>query len=216
MTSKPRPTVYAFMDESGDAGGNVHRGASPYFVVVFVETTEPETLCENLRDLRTKFNLPRRFEFRYHDTRMAWARGAFFTLFRSLDVRVRAAVVDKARLSSEARDWGRQEMYEYVLGEMVSRSARDELYMAVLVIDGQRESSAKPFIRGLRRRFDQIERAQKRGRIFKAIQLKEARREDGLQYADMVAGALAEELRHGTSAYRADVAAKMRLLLRLR
>lgn len=44
MTTKSRPTVYAFMDESGDAGGNIHRGASPYFVVVFVETTEPEAV----------------------------------------------------------------------------------------------------------------------------------------------------------------------------
>ena len=206
-------TVYAFMDESGDAGMNLRKGASPYFVVVFVETTEPEILREQLRDLRAEFNLPRTFEFRYHDTRMTWAREAFFTLFRSLDVRVRAAVVDKAQLSEEAQMWSEREMYQYAIGAMVSHSSPEELCEAVLVIDGER--AKQEFVRALRIYLSQLSDELWRDRIFKNIVLKEARREDGLQFADMVAGVLAERVEHGKSAYADAVAEKTIILLRL-
>ncbi len=209
------PTVYAFMDESGDAGGNIHRGASPHFVLALVETTQPDLLRDELLRLRTALNLPATFEFRYHDTRMHWARAAFFVLLRSLDLQVRAAVVDKVRLPEEALKWGKQEMYEYALGELVSHSSSKELQDAVLVIDGKRETSAQPFIRGLRQHLAAIAQQQKRERIFKTIVLKEAEREDGLQYADMVAGVLHEIVEHGESVYEDYVAAKMKLYLPL-
>src|SRR5713226_5863986 len=103
MTARSRPTVYAFMDESGDAGGNLHKGASPHFVLAMVETTQPENLRDELKRLRAALHLPAAFEFRYHDTRNASVRAAFFVLLRSLDVRLRAAAVDKARLPEEAQ-----------------------------------------------------------------------------------------------------------------
>ena len=58
-----------------------------------------------------------------------------------------------------------------------------------------------------------IEQTQKRGRIFKAIVLKESHREDGLQYADMIAGALAERMKRGRSAHDKEVNAKLRALV---
>ena len=213
MTSKPRPTVYAFMDESGDAGGNLRKGASADFVLAHVETTHPELLREELARLRVALHLPTAFEFRYHDTRMEWARAAFFVLLRSLDLRLSAAVVDKARLPQEAQAWGERDMYEYALGELVRRSSVDELSEAVLVIDGER--GKQQFVRKLRQYISRIGREEKRGRIFKAIVLKESKREDGLQYADMVAGVLAERTKHGESAYDDYVDAKIRLLLAL-
>lgn len=61
----------------------------------------------------------------------------------------------------------------------------------------------------------QLARALKRERIFKAIVLRESRREDGLQVADMAADVMAEIAEHGESAYESDVMAKVRLLLAL-
>ena len=69
--SKRAPTVYAFMDESGDAGVNLREGASTHFVLVLVETTEPEALRQALQQLRVKLNLAQDFEFHYHETRMS-------------------------------------------------------------------------------------------------------------------------------------------------
>ena len=212
MTAKSRQTVYAFMDESGDAGGNVRKGASSHFVLALVETTEPEHLREELRRLRIALGLPASFEFRYHDTRKIAMRAAFFVLLHSLDVRVRAAVVDKSKLPEEAWRWGEQEMYEYALGELVKHSSVDELSEAILVIDGERKQR---FVQKLRQYLSQIGREQRRGRIFKAIVLKESKREDGLQFADMVAGVLAERTEHGESTFDDYVDSKLKVMLQL-
>lgn len=206
------PTVYAFLDESGEAGTNLWRGASPYFIVVMVETTEPEKLRAELRHLRHGLSLPATFEFRYHNTRKTAVRIAFFTLLRSLDIRIRVAIVDKARLSREAEHWGEQEMYEYALGEMVKHSSIDELSEAILVIDGERKQR---FVQRLRQYLSALAHAGRRGRIFKAIVLKDLRREDGLQFADMVAGVLVEKVRHGESAYEDAVNSKVKVILYL-
>lgn len=212
MTVRSRSIVYAFMDESGDAGGNLRKGASPHFVLAMVETTQPETLRSELKRLRAALRLPAAFEFRYHDTRRASVRAAFFVLLRSLDLRIRAAVVDKSRLPKTAQSWGEQEMYEYVVGEVVKHSSVEELSEAILVIDGERKSR---FVQRLRQYLSKIGREQRRGRIFKAIVLKESKREDGLQFADMVAGVIAERIAHGESAYEDYVDSKMRVMLQL-
>ncbi|MBM3127243.1 MAG: DUF3800 domain-containing protein [Chloroflexi bacterium] len=212
MMTRARSTVYAFLDESGDAGGNLRKGASPHFVLAMVETTDPENLRAELRRLRAALNLPAAFEFRYHDTRKVAVRAAFFVLLRSLDLRIRAAIVNKARLPHEAEAWGEQEMYEYAVGEMVKHSSVDELSEAILVIDGERKPR---FVQRLRQYLSNIGRTQKRGRIFKAIVLKESKREDGLQFADMVAGVLAERTSHGESMYDDYVDSRLKVLLQL-
>jgi hypothetical protein len=212
MIAKSRSTVYAFMDESGDAGSNVRKGASSHFVLAMVETTEPEHLREELRRLRNALSLPASFEFRYHDTRKVAVRAAFFVLLHSLELRVRAAVVDKSKLPEEAWHWGEQEMYEYAIGELVKHSSVDELSEAILVIDGERKQR---FAQKLRQHLSQIGRDQRRGRIFKAIVLKESKREDGLQFADMVAGVLAERTEHGESAFDDYVDSKLKVMLQL-
>ncbi len=209
------PTVYAFMDESGDAGSNVRKGASPHFVLVLVETTEPDQLRDALEQLRVRLNLPREFEFHYSETHMPWARAGFFALLSSLEMRVRAAVLDKSKLPKEAARWRKLEMYEYVLSELVKRSRPAELRDAILIVDGERASGNEPFLRGLRQAMSALGEKQHRGRIFKAIVLKQAKREDGLQYADMIAGAIAEGVKHGESPYDMAIAEKLAILLQL-
>ncbi|OQY87351.1 MAG: hypothetical protein B6D41_11730 [Chloroflexi bacterium UTCFX4] len=211
--SKRAPTVYAFMDESGDAGADMRRGASPHFVLTLVETTQPEVLSEEMAKLRKALNLSPIFEFRFHDTRSTERRAAFFVLLRSLDVRIRAVMVDKTKLPDDTRKWGEQKMYEYALGEIIKHSLPSELTQVYLVIDGNQ--SKEKFVLRLRVWATQLARALKRERIFKAIVLRESRREDGLQIADMAAGVMAEIAEHGESAYESDVMAKVRLLLAL-
>jgi hypothetical protein len=134
--TKSRATVYAFMDESWDAGGNVRKGASSHFVLAFVETAEPEILRNELKRLRIALSLPPTFEFRFHDTQKAALRAAFFVLLRSLNLRVRAAVVDKTRLPADF-DFKHQAIYSFVVGQLVVRASPDELQDAILIIDGQ-------------------------------------------------------------------------------
>lgn len=201
------------MDENGDPGGDVRRGASRHFVLTLVETTQPEVLREELQRLRKALNVPPAFEFHFHETRSHERRAAFFVLLRSLDVRIRAAMVDKSRMPPEARFWGEQEMYEYAIGAIVEESLPSELNQAILVIDG--EPGKEKFVVRLRTWASRLARSQNRDRIFKAIVVKESRREEGLQFADMAAGVIAEIAEHGESPYESYVMSKIRLLLDL-
>lgn len=201
------------MDESGDPGGDVERGASPHFILVLVETTQPNLLQSELAQLRTTLNLPMDFEFHFHDTRSTARRAAFFILLGSMNLRVRAVIVDKSQLPQVGKKWAEQEMYEYALGEIIKNSLPSELNQAVLVIDG--EARKQRFVNHLRAYISHLSREQHRERVFKSIVLKESRREDGLQFADMTAGVIAEIADHGESAYEAHVMSKVRLLLNL-
>ncbi len=93
--AKRAPTVYAFMDESGDPGRDVRRGASRHFILTLVETIEPDRLRDELQRLRLALNLHEQFEFHYHNTRSVERRAAFFVLLRALNLKVRAAIIDK-------------------------------------------------------------------------------------------------------------------------
>lgn len=207
------PTVYAFMDESGDPGGDIGRGASRHFILVLLETTQPELLQSELAQLRSALNVPMDFEFHFHNTRSTSRRAAFFILLRSLDVRVRAVIVEKGKLPPEGIKWAEQEMYEYALGEIIKNSLPSELSEAVLVIDG--EARKQRFVNHLRTFISNLSKEQHRDRVFKTIVLKESEREDGLQFADMVAGVIGEIADHGESAYEAYVMSKVRFLLKL-
>lgn len=208
MMLKPRSTVYAFLDESGDAGNNVRKGASLHFVLAMVETTEPERLHEELDRLRAALNLPATFEFRYHDARKVSVRAAFFVLLRSLDLRVRAAVVDKARLPEDFGYKG-QGLYSFAVGELVMRAPMNELQNAILVLDGQRGAPTKNLLNGIRRHLMRLCQERQRVRAFRKLVARNSKTEDGLQFADMVAGVLAERFMHGESAYDDYVDAKL-------
>jgi len=208
MTTKIAPTVYAFMDESGDAGGNVRKGASSHFVLAMVETTAPENLRVELCRLRVALNLPATFEFRYHDTRKVAVRAAFFVLLRSLDVRVRAAVVDKTRLPADF-SFKRQGIYSFVVGQLVMRASLDELADAILIVDGKGGAPTANLMRGLRTHLSQLCRDYQRVRPFQKIVARNSSAEEGLQFADMVAGALREKFIHGDSRYAEYIEAKL-------
>ncbi len=208
MSGKLRPTVYAFMDESGDAGGNVRKGASSHFVLAMVETTDPDNLRAELRQLRVALQLPATFEFRYHDTRKVAHRAAFFVLLRSLDVRVRAAVVDKTRLPEDF-NYDDQRLYSFVLGELVMRAPMNQLQDAILIVDGQRGAPTENLLNGVRRYLTQMYQERQRARAFRKLVARNSKAEDGLQFADMVAGVLAERFLHGESAYDDYVDSKL-------
>lgn len=200
--------MYAFMDESGDPGSHSKRGASSHFVLALVETVEPETLRQELKRLRVALNLPGVFEFRFHDTRSIERRAAFFVLLHSLDVRIRAAVIDKPKLppSFEAFDTA---LYSFALGELVTRAAPRDLHDAILVLDGQSGATTDKTLNGIRRHLTRLYEEHKRVRAFKKLIARNSRSEDGLQFADMVAGVLAERAQHGETPYDDYVDSKL-------
>jgi hypothetical protein len=206
--SKRAPTVYAFMDESGDPGRDVRRGASLHFVLVLVETTEPDTLRDELQRLRVALSLHEQFEFHYHSTRSVERRAAFFVLLRALNLKIRAAIIDKSHLPKSFSAFD-TELYAFALGELVVRALPNDLAEAVLVVDGERGETTEKTLAGIRKHLSRLYESRSRVRAFKKLIARNSETEAGLQFADMVAGALAERVVHGESSYDDYVDSKL-------
>ncbi|TAH48191.1 MAG: DUF3800 domain-containing protein [Chloroflexota bacterium] len=206
--SKRAPTVYAFMDESGDPGRDIRRGASRHFVLVLVETTEPDTLRDELERLRLALNLHEQFEFHYHSTRSVERRAAFFVLLRALNLKVRAAIIDKNHLPQSFSAFD-TELYAFAVGELVTRAEPNDLEEAILIVDGERGETTEKTIAGIRKHLSRLYESRARVRAFKKLIARNSETEAGLQFADMVVGALAERAVHGESPYDDYVDSKL-------
>lgn len=206
--SKRAPTVYAFMDESGDPGSRSRKSASTHFILVLVETTEPETLRQELNRLRAALNVPSIFEFRFHDTCSVERRAAFFVLLRAMEIKIRAAVIDKARLPKDFFAFDAA-MYSFAVSELVVRASPQDLQDAILVMDGEGGETTEKTLNSIRRALTRLYTERKRVRAFRKLIARNSRNEAGLQFADMVAGALAERFEHGESPYDDYVDAKL-------
>ncbi len=177
-------TQYHYLDESGDPGFDIAGGASPYFVLVLVQLAERAPLLQ-LTELRKSRRLPPNFEFKYHKTTAA-QKAEFFKAIRVVPFRIRAVVVDKANLDDSVTRMGGQDLTIYFVTQLVLRASALDIANDVLVIDG-----ATPAFRGaLRIRLSEECRKTGRVRPFKKIVGGDSKREDGLQLADMIAGAI--------------------------
>lgn len=88
--------------------------------------------------------------------------------------------------------------YQLLIVKLVLHSKEGEIYEDVLVIDDR----DKPFKRDLRVQLSKAAKSEKRNRFFKKIILqKYDEKEDGLQCADMVVGAITDEIYHRRGRY---------------
>lgn len=179
-------TQYHFLDEAGDAGLGGEAGSSSYFALAMVQLVERRPLSE-LALVRQKFHFPATFEFWYHKTTLAH-KTAFFEAIQQLPFRVRAAVVRKADLSERFTQMSGPDFMVELTTQLILRASPLDIGGDVLIIDG-----ATPALRrALRIRLSQACRLMKRPRPFAKIVSGDSRREDELQLADMVVGAVTQ------------------------
>ena len=175
---------YFFVDESGDAGLEGQASSSSHFVVSMVQLPE-RALLKPLVELRKALHVPPNFEFKYHQSKPL-QKDRFFREVLAVDFRVRAVIVDKARLGSKFNDLHPQALtMELIIGLTMHASELD-IANEILIIDGATPS----FCRNLRIQFSERSKREERIRPFKNIIGGDSKREDGLQLADMIAGAI--------------------------
>jgi hypothetical protein len=179
-----RMTQYHFLDDSGDPGLSGAAGSSSHFVLAMVQLAERAPLAE-LAAVRNAFHLPEQFELKYYRTKPRH-RTLFFQVIRAIPFRVRAVVINKASLSQRFAEMGGQDMTLEFVAHLSLRAEPLDLAGDVLVIDDATPS----FIRALRVRLSTESRTMRRVRPFMKIVGGRSNREDGLQLADMIAGAL--------------------------
>lgn len=173
---------YFFVDESGDAG-LAHKG-SAYYVVAMVQLSNREPLTE-LVALRQKLHLSPNFEFHYYKMNSR-QKDDFFQAVAPLAFRVRAAALIKTHLPLKFQSMSSTELATTLLVNLTLRASPLDIANDVLVLD----EAPDRFIQSLRIHFTQAYQQMRRERPFKKIVSSKSKHDDGLQMADMIAGAV--------------------------
>jgi len=176
--------MLVFIDESGDPGFDVARGASPLFVLAMVilrSGDEADKTRLAIEDLRRHSIHKSEYKFsKCSDS----VRDEFFREVVSCPFDIRALVVRKDIIKPPRLYSDREAFYEYFVSNIVSRST--DLTGARVIIDGSGD-------REFRRRLSAGLRTQT-GRI-KDVRFKDSAGDLLVQLADMCAGAIARSFR---------------------
>jgi hypothetical protein len=180
-------TQYFHVDESGDPGIHSLKGV-PYFVLAMVQLPDREPIA-NFADLRSDLHVSQTFEFHYHQMSPA-QKNRFFGALTSLPFRVRAAVLVKADAPSIYREMKGTEVIIDLITKLTFRASPLDIGNDVLILDGVAELVRK----ALRIHLSNESKRLARVRPFKKIVSENSAHNDGLQLADMVAGAIRDRV----------------------
>lgn len=177
-------TQYFFVDESGDAGLEGQASSSSHFVVAMVQLPE-RTRLKPLVELRSALHVSPNFEFKFHQSKPL-QRGSFFRGILKTSFRVRAVVVDKSRIGLSFQNMSPRNLTIELIVGLTMRADELDISNEILIIDG----ATPAFCRDLRVSLTERHRREERVRPFKNIIGANSKNEDGLQLADMIAGAI--------------------------
>lgn len=181
--------MLVLIDESGDAGFKVSKGSTPFFVVamvIFRDTKQAERASQGIGELRESLRIRPEFKFNKCASQV---RDAFFESVRRYDFGVRALVVQKERIYSQNLRQDKERFYNYFV-QMLLKHDNAALQGARVKIDG---SGDREFKRELERYLRQQMAAGK----LESVKFAESHRDNLIQLADMVAGAIARSYRDG-------------------
>lgn len=174
--------MLVLIDESGDPGFKLVRGSSSHFViamVVFHDFPEAERTSAAIQQLRERLGLKVEFKFsKCHDG----IKDAFFECVRDHAFTVRALVVDKSIIYSEGLRERKDLFYNYFVKLLLAHD-NGALADARIKIDGSGDRSFKNELNAYLRA--QLQQGQVR-----SIRFAESHRDNLIQLADMVSGAI--------------------------
>lgn len=191
--------MLVFIDESGDPGLKLDSGSSEHFIVTLVAFEDnAEALAANQRIQRLKGELSfaREFEFKFNKLKGVY-REAFLTAVAGFGWFYFSVVINKRKLAGQGfRLEGL--FYKYACG-LVFENAKPHLDSATVVIDG---SGSREFRRQLgtylRRRVKQSAGS----RFIRKVKIQDSQKNNLVQLADMVCGAVARSYTQKEDAQR--------------
>lgn len=196
-------TQYYHLDDSGDPGLEGQASSTSYYVLAMVQLAERAPIAA-LNEIRQALHLASTFEFKYHRT-TAFQKGLFFEMVAMLPFRVRAIVLNKSELPESYRSFTGQSLTIEMISTLTFRASSLDLSNDILIID----AATPVFCRNLRIALS--ERCTQTGRVrpYKRIIGGDSAREDGLQLADMVAGAIRQQAMRTSQPYYGMFASKV-------
>ncbi len=171
-------------DEAGDTSFRFDRGATRYFVIAIIGTSQPDTLRETLRQLRRQYNLPSQYEFSFHSTTSTRLRMALWETLPQLDFRIWAVIIDKKQLPDAFLAMQSRTLYVFFITEAIRLISEPEREGNILLLD-EFDRSGKTLA--------EMKRTLKLRHIrrgFKKIRTCRSYSEDLVQIADWTAGTM--------------------------
>ncbi len=175
--------MLVLIDESGCAGFKLGKGSSPYFIagmVIFEKFDEAERASVAITDARTTLRVKPEFKFSKCSSTV---KDGFFHAVSPFDFRVRALVIDKARIYSSYLRTTPDSFYNFFV-QMLMRHDSGLLKGANVKIDGSGD-------REFKRALESYLRQQMGGGKIAKLKFADSRRDNLIQLADMVTGAIA-------------------------
>ena len=176
---------YAFGDEAGQTGFKFDLGATRHFIVNLVLVNDPQSLREYVDRMRSRLGLSPMEEFRFNKSSNRH-RHAFLSGLSDLDFVARAIVVDKTLLPDDFQHMRSVEFYAFFVAQLLNHLPAGELDRTILHLD--RFGAPKTALRCIRQQLAHL-RSKDRRSLVKRIAFKQSHRENGIQVADMIAGA---------------------------
>lgn len=178
--------MLVLIDECGDAGFKLAKGSTPYFVVamvIFRDFKQAELASAAITDARVRLKVKQEFKFSKSHANI---RDEFFKAAAPYEYGVRALVVDKEKIYSPHLREEKDQFYSYFVKQLMKYD-NDVLTGAKVKIDGSGD-------REFKRELGAYLRRHLKGKI-KDVKMEESHRNNLIQLADMVAGAIGRSYR---------------------
>lgn len=179
--------MLVLIDESGDAGFKLARGSTPHFVVamvIFDNFKEAERASTIIGEARVSLRI--RTEFKFNKC-AAQVKDGFFEAVAPCKFSVRALVVDKSKIYSDNLRENKDRFYNFFVKSLLHHD-NDVLIGARIKIDGSGDREFKRELAAY------LKRESEAGKIA-SVKFAESHRDNLIQLADMVAGAIARSYR---------------------
>lgn len=196
--------MLVLIDESGDPGFKLTKGSSSHFVaamVIFRDFEEAEKCSMSISGLRTDLGF--KTEFKFNSSRTD-TKDKFFVAVKPYRFEIFALVVDKKKIFSENLKRNDDKFYNYFVKQLLASGA--ELKNARVKIDGSGD-------REFKNQLQKYLKSQLADGMVESVKFADSQKDNLVQLADMVAGAIARSYkkeRDDADRWRIAIASKIK------
>ncbi|NOY83960.1 MAG: DUF3800 domain-containing protein [Nitrospirae bacterium] len=186
--------MLVFVDESGDAGLKFGSGSSDHFVValiIFEDDDEANLTDDRIQLLKEEVFSSQNAEFHFNKCRPS-VRKRFLEAVMPYNFFYFGVIINKRKLTGEGFQY-KESFYKYLSG-LVFENAKPYLDRATVILDG---SGSKDFRSQLQRYLKKRINSPNSSEKIKKVKIQDSKRNNLIQLADMVCGAIARSYKKG-------------------